>query len=177
MTVNWNRDGLLHFLEQHAIGYQEVRHDAVYTMAESAMLNLALPGCRCKNLLVQAKKGVDRFLVVTPPDASVDLGALGRLLGVGRLSLCPPEEMMHLLGVSPGAMSPLALVADMEAGKVKLMMDASLYAASHFLFHPLDNSSTVTVSSDGLQRFLAATGHSLEFIDIPRRETRASADS
>ena len=163
------RESLLQFLDTQGITYQEARHAAVYTMAESASLAQSLEGVRCKNLLVHSKKGPDRVLVITPPDAMVDLGALGRSLGVGRLSFCSPAEMMNLLGVEPGAMSPFALVADREARKVRLIMDLALMPASHFLFHPMINTATVSIYSDELSRFLAAIDHPPEFLAIPRR--------
>lgn len=173
--MNWTRESLLQFLDDHGIDYQEATHAAVYTMAESATLDLALSGCRCKNLLVQSRKGAERFLLVTPADAAVDLGALGRALGLGRLSLCPPSEMMDLLGVAPGGMSPFALVADMGVTKVRLLMDSALQPASHFLFHPLVNTATLSICSEGLSRFLAAINHPPEFVAAPRRTLEVSS--
>ena len=168
------RESLLQFLDTQGITYQEARHAAVYTMAESASLAQSLEGTRCKNLLVQSRKGLDRLLVVTPPDARVDLGALGRSLGVGRLSFCSPSEMMSLLGVEPGAMSPFALLADREAKKVRLIVDLALKPASHFLFHPLVNTATVSIYSEELSRFLAAIDHPPEFLAVPRRANEVS---
>lgn len=174
--ITWGRESVLQFLDAQGIGYREARHKAVCTMAESAALDLPLTGCRCKNLLVQGKRGTNRFLVLTPAEASVDLGALGRTLVVGRLSLCPPDEMLRLLGVAPGAMSPFALVADTES-KVRLLMDAQLGNTRHFLFHPFVNTATVAIDANGLGRFLAATGHSLEIVAMPRRTTAVDASA
>lgn len=165
----WTRETLLAFLDARAIRYEEVVHPAVFTMAESGALSLSLPGCRCKNLLVQNKKGTERYLVVTSPDAAVDLAALGRLLGCGRLSLCPAPVMVDLLGVESGAMSPFALVADREAQRVRLVLDESLAAVACFQFHPLVNTATVAIEREAFAQFLAAVGHALDFQDVPRR--------
>lgn len=166
--MNWDRESLLRYLDDKGIVYREVQHAPVFTMAESALLNLNLPGTRCKNLLVQDKKGSARFLVVTPPDAAVDLGALGRALNVGRLSLCPAEDMQSLLGVSPGSLSPLALVAD-ASGEVRLLIDESLRTAAIFLFHPLESGATVSIESGEFSRYLRGTGHRPEYVEVPRR--------
>ncbi|WP_341646423.1 YbaK/EbsC family protein [Thauera sp. SDU_THAU2] len=160
---------MLKFLDGLGVDYREVRHQAVYSMAGSAHLAACLEGSRCKNLLVQSKKGKDRLLVVTPPDAMVDLGALGRSLGLGRLSFCSPVEMMDLLAVEPGAMSPFALLADRDGRKVRLLMDRSLEPVSRFLFHPLVNTATVSIRREGLARFLVAIDHPAEFVEIPYR--------
>lgn len=167
--MSWTRESLLQFLDARGIVYREATHAAVYTMGESAALASSLDGVRCKNLLVQSRRAADRLLVVTPPEAMVDLGALGRTLGIGRLSFCSPSEMTELLGVEPGAMSPLALVADQDDRKVRLLLDLALKPASRFLFHPLVNTATVSIDSEGFARFLTAIGHHAEFVAVPRR--------
>ena len=169
----WTRESLLGYLAEQGIAFEETIHGAVFTMAESAALGVPLAGSRCKNLLVRDKKGAHRFLVVTGPDASIDLGALGRVLGVGRLSLCPPEDMQSILHVTPGALSPLALVADAGLEKVRLLLDESLRGNPRFLFHPLVNISTVAISGGDLEKFVESTGHSMEYVDMPAR-TRAA---
>lgn len=165
----WDRAALLDYLTAQGIAYEETLHQPVHTMAESATLGLTLSGSRCKNLFVQDKKGVQRFLVVTPPAASLDLGGLGRILGAGRLSLCPPDVMQSLLQVTPGSLSPLALVADCGAVKIRLLMDATLRTVSNFLFHPLDNISTICLCRDDLERFIQSTGHASEYVSMPTR--------
>lgn len=169
----WTRDALLEYLHRNGIAFEEAIHSAVFTMPQSAALGLKLPGSRCKNLLVRDQKGAQRFLVVTGPDASVGLGALGRMLGVGRLSLCPPEDMQTALQVPAGALSPLALVADAGPEKVRLLLDEGLRTQPRFLFHPLVNTSTLSITSADLARFAESTGHDLEYADMPERTPAA----
>src|SRR5690606_17430847 len=66
--MHWTREKLFDFFDSNEIAVQTIRPAAVFTMAESAGLNLNLPGTRCKNLLVQNKKGSSRYLIVTPAD-------------------------------------------------------------------------------------------------------------
>lgn len=169
----WTRETLLEYLAEQGIAFEEAMHGAVFTMAESAALGVSLSGSRCKNLLVRGKKGTHRFLVVTGPNASIDLGALGRVLGVGRLSLCPPEDMQRILHVTPGALSPFALVADAGLDKVRLLFDKGLRGNSHFLFHPMVNTSTFSISGNDLKKFVESTGHSMEYVDMPARTSAA----
>ena len=168
------RESLLAFLDSLGIAYQEERHAAVFTMNESAGLSHTLDGCRCKNLFVRDKKASVRLLVVTPPDCAVDLGALGRELGLGRLSLCSREEVADLLGVEAGAVSPFALLADRHAKRIRLLFDLELRSIPKFLFHPLVNTASVSIDSDSLVRFLEAIEHPLEFVGVPRRTAQNS---
>lgn len=168
-STQWSRPSLLEYLRNKGIAFEESIHPAVFTMAESAALDIGLEGQRCKNLLVRNKKGTQGFVLVTGPDAGVDLAALGQALGTGRLSLCPPAQMQDLLGVAPGALSPLALVADRAAPPLRLLVDESLRMNASFLFHPLENTSTICLTRESLEKFLESTGHCAEYIRIPSR--------
>lgn len=168
-SMPWCRQSLLEYLHDKGIAFEESIHPAVFTMAESAALDIGLAGQRCKNLLVRNKKDSHRFLVVTGPDAGIDLAALGQALGTGRLSLCPAAQMQELLGVAPGALSPLALVADRTAPRLQLLVDESLRLNPGFLFHPLENTSTLFLTRENLEKFLESTGHCAQYICIPTR--------
>lgn len=176
-SIPWSRESLLEYLRDQGIAFEEAIHPAVFTMAESAALDIGLAGQRCKNLLVRNKKGTQEFLVATGPDAGIDLAALGQALGTGRLSLCPPARMQELLGVAPGALSPLALVADTAPQPVRLLMDESLRANPRFLFHPLVNTSTLCLNGESLDNFLESTGHCAEYLSIPSRPLISEPES
>ena len=169
-----SRENVLLFLAEHGIAYEEARHEAVFTMADTAILDGRLPGSRCKNILVRNRDGSAVFLLVTPSFATLDLGSLGRKLMVGRLSLCSPDEMLGLLGVTPGAMSPLALLADQEQ-RVRLLMDEELRDVRQLQFHPMDNTATVVIEMEGFLRFVDCVGHTVEFVDLPFQGLKSSS--
>ncbi|NIR36455.1 MAG: prolyl-tRNA synthetase associated domain-containing protein, partial [Actinobacteria bacterium] len=54
-----------------------------------------------------------------------DLARLGSALGAGRLSFASPERLLEHLGVTPGAVTPFAVVND-RAGSVRVAVAASL---------------------------------------------------
>lgn len=136
VAFDWNQERQLRLLGAHGIACVAAEHAPVVTMAESARLGLSLKGSRCKNPAVRDKSGTRNLIVVAPPDKAVDLGGLGRELGVGRLSLCPHEELPDLLGVRPGALSPLALVADGPSARFTLVLDRAVAQEPFLLVHP-----------------------------------------
>lgn len=158
---------LLKLLEDRQIPFSCEQHDSVLNMAESSKLNLALEGARCKNLLLQDKKG-RYFLIVTTASRSIDLVALADLLGSKRLSFASPDKLLELLGVLPGSLSPLALVND-EAKRVRLIVDSDLQAELLFLFHPLENNASVSLSRPAFDAFLRAIGHRADWTPLPDR--------
>ncbi len=156
------------FLHRHGIALMRQPHPAVMTCAQADLLVPKLPGARAKNLFLRAKKSQRHLLVTVPSERSVDLARLGDVLGVGRLGLASPDRLASHLGVSPGAVSLLALVND-GAHAVDFVIDRALWEAAALQAHPLVNTATAVVSHADLVRFLAATGHSARVIDVPAR--------
>jgi Ala-tRNA(Pro) deacylase len=161
------KDELLNLLEQSDIPFFCEEHDSVLNMAESEKLTLSLDGVRCKNLLLQDKKD-HHFLVVTTATKSLDLSAVAAALGSKRLSFASPDKLFKLLGIRTGSLSPLALVND-EARCVRLVIDSDLAGESTFLFHPLENNASVSVSRAALDDFLASVGHPADWLVLAGR--------
>jgi Ala-tRNA(Pro) deacylase len=158
------KDELLNLLEQREIPFFCEEHDSVLNMAESEKLTLSLEGARCKNLLLQDKKGW-YFLVVTTATKSLDLTAVAEALGSKRLSFASADKLFELLGIRTGSLSPLALVND-DARCVRLVIDSGLARESTFLFHPLENNASVSLSRAALDDFLASVDHPADWLDL-----------
>ena len=154
------------FLDTHDIAYVRHDHPAVYTVEEADRLVPDLPGAKTKNLFLRDDKGKRHFLVLVPSDKRVNLKALKNVLGVKRISFGSPERLKKHLGIEPGAVSLLAVYND-DKQAVEVFMDRDLWAADTFLFHPLVNTSTLVVKKKDIERFLEATGHELNVVDIP----------
>jgi Ala-tRNA(Pro) deacylase len=161
------KDDVLTLLEAQDIPFSCEEHDSVLNMSESGMLTLSLTGVRCKNLLLQDKKG-HFFHIVTTATKSLDLAQLAAALGSKRLSFASEEKLVELLGIRTGSLSPLALVND-EAGRVRLVIDTDLSGEKRFLFHPLENDASVSISRTGLDQFLRHIDHPAEWMAVSSR--------
>jgi Ala-tRNA(Pro) deacylase len=64
---------------------------------------------------------------------------------------------METLGVTPGSVTPLAVVND-EAQRVQLVLDRSMLQQEMINLHPLINTATITLRSADLLRFLDVLG-------------------
>lgn len=151
------KDEVLKLLEEREIPFSCEEHDAVLNMAESGMLTLSVEGARCKNLLLQDKKE-QYFLIVTTSAKSLDLVAIAETIGSKRLSFASADTLFELLGIRTGSLSPLALVND-DAKRVQLVIDAALAGEAVFLFHPLENNASVSLSRSSLDAFLCSIEH------------------
>jgi len=129
---------------------------------QSQALRGTIPGGHTKNLFLKDKKDAV-FLVTAPEDARVDLKTLHHTLGAGRFSFGSAALLAELLGVPPGAVTPLGAIND-KSGRVNVVIDAGLMRYAVINCHPLVNTMTTSIGSNDLVKFLEATGH------VPRIE-------
>lgn len=145
-------------LDRLGIAYQRYDHEPVFTCDEVERA-VAVPGpVHTKNLFLRDKRARRHLLLVTSCAKAVDLKRFVDQVGADTLSFGSAERLQRFLGVSPGAVSLLALAHDREQA-VELYLDADVWSADRVFCHPLVNTATLALSHADLERFLAHTGH------------------
>lgn len=81
---------LYEILKELEISYEEVEHEAVFTMEDIKKLDEHLEGMQLKNLFVK-DRFESRYLIVVDEDKRVDLKALKENLGLNKLSFCKED--------------------------------------------------------------------------------------
>lgn len=156
---------LFAFLDQLGIEVQTFEHPALHTVAESQELRGRIDGAHTKNLFLKDRKD-NYFLVTVEETANVDLKTIHLSIGAaGKVSFGKPQAMMELLGVVPGSVTVLGLLNDTQH-KVKPVIAADLIASEVVNVHPLVNTATTSMKSGDLLRFLEATGHEAQILNI-----------
>lgn len=148
------------------IDFKLYEHKAVYTMEEAAKeeesLNLPENGVVVKNLFLKEHNSDKYFLVITTGDKNADIKALRRYLGVKPLSFATEEQLEQTLGVTRGAVSPMAVIND-KAGVVALIIDDELKDDATKLLgvHPNENTSTLFITYKELEKYAESCNHML----------------
>jgi Ala-tRNA(Pro) deacylase len=156
-------------LDARGVTYRRFDHPAVFTCDEAARLVPAeATGVHTKNLFLRDKKGRRHWLLVTRCETAVDLKQLASAIGADNLSLGSPDRLLRHLGVTPGAVTVLALVND-PAHRVELVVDRDIWQAAEWRSHPLVNTATLVLPWAGIERFLGSTGHAPTIVDVPVR--------
>jgi Ala-tRNA(Pro) deacylase len=140
------------------------RHPPLFTVEDSKRLRGALPGGHCKSLFLKDKKDA-LYLLVALEDRTVDLKTLHKKIDSGRLSFGRPELLWDVLGVTPGAVTPFALIND-AGHRVAVWLDRGMLACELLNYHPLDNTQTTAIRPADLLAFIAACGHTPRLIDL-----------
>jgi Ala-tRNA(Pro) deacylase len=163
-TTPYARADLLERLAELGIEVRTVAHPPVFTVEEAKRVRSDLPGAHTKSLFLRDKKGI-MWLVVALEDRPVDLTSVADILGHKRFSFGSAERLMRFLGVTPGAVSPFAVLNDRTAA-VSVAFDAGLRGHEVWSLHPLDNEHTTAIAAADMLRFMDATGHAPRWIDL-----------
>lgn len=140
------------------ISYEEVEHPAVFTIKEAQKIERQLDGVGCKNLFLKNK---DRYYIyVLRDNMMADLKDLADVLGESHLRFGNEEELMSLLGLIKGSVTPLGIINDKD-NKVKLVFDKEL-VNKKLLCHPNINTKTISIEYDDLIKLVENEKH--EFI-------------
>jgi Ala-tRNA(Pro) deacylase len=156
---------LLQYLEQLSIQFEYHEHVAVFTSEQARRLIPPLAGASAKNLFLRDRKGHRHFLLSLPDTKTLDIKSLSASLGLTGLSLASPERLLKYLGITPGAVSLMALINDPQ-GMVEVLVDKDLWQADFLQCHPLVNSATLVISLQDIKKFIASTKHNVRLVRI-----------
>lgn len=160
-----HEQAMLRSLDAQGITWMIHEHDAVFTVDESAELHQRIEGAHTKNMFL--KDGGGQFWLVTVPHhGRVDLKALPVVIESKKLSFGKADDMVRLLGITPGAVTPLAACNDPD-GVVRVVLDSSIGAANIVNVHPLRNTATISLSGSGLISALKSWNHAPLIVDVP----------
>jgi Ala-tRNA(Pro) deacylase len=161
----WTPERLLAWLDELGVATTTVEHPPVYTVEQAREHRLGMKGGFSKNLFVRNKKG-RMWLLVLEESRQMRSKELAKQLGAGRFSFASQARLERWLGVEPGSVTPFGLVHDPE-GEVTVVVDRGLLELGTLHFHPLVNTMTTAIAADDLLRFLEASGHPPELVDLP----------
>ncbi len=147
-------------LKKLNISYDEVEHEAVYTIEEADQLNLSLEGVECKNLFLKDKHHF--YLYMVDEHKQTNLKELRHIIGSGALSFAKEDVLMDKLGVIPGSVTPMGIIHNKDHDVV-VLLDRDL-VNSFVLVHPNVNTKTMSLSCQDLIRFIEECGNSYQII-------------
>lgn len=161
-----NKQQVCQYLREKGVHYEITEHEAVFNMAEVARIELPYPDCDAKNLFVRDDKKQNYYLITVRGDKRVDLKAFRRQNGTRPLTFASAEELQAILGLIPGAVTPLGLLND-TACRVRLFLDQDFFRAPGRIgVHPNDNTATVWLSADDLAALIREHGNPVTILTL-----------
>ena len=128
------------------------QHDALFTVQDSKKLRGNIEGAHSKNLFLKNKK--NKFFLLTCEEADkIDLKRISKSLELGNTSFAREEYLDKYLKIKPGSVSPFALLND-KGKQVDFYLEQTLYESKFVNFHPLINTSTITIETKRFIQFM-----------------------
>jgi Ala-tRNA(Pro) deacylase len=157
-------ESLLARLDQLEIAHTVHEHPAIFTVEEARTLTGHLPGGHCKSLFLKDKKG-GLWLLVCLDYRRIDMNRLARTIDSPRLSFGKADLLEQTLGVTPGSVTPFALINDQRT-VVRPLLDKAMLDHELLNYHPLTNTMTTAIAAGDLIRFIRSCGHEPRTIDL-----------
>ncbi len=154
----------LEYLAAGGVAFETEEHPAVFNMEELRAIELKYPDRDAKNLFVRDDKKTGWYLITVRGDRRVDLNGFRKKFGLRRLSFASAEELLSVMGLIPGAVTPLGLLNDAER-KVTLYLDAA-FSGGLIGVHPNDNTATVWLKAEDLTRLIEEHGNTVRIVDL-----------
>ena len=164
----YDRDRLLAWMAAKGIAQTTHDHPAVFRVEEGMELKAAMPGAHTKNLFLKDRKG-RLWLISARQDTVVDLKRAPRTIGSDRLSFGNEGLLYETLGLTPGSVTALGLINDVDR-RVTFVLDKALWDADIVNFHPLTNTATTALAQADFRRFLTLIGREPMVVDFERLE-------
>lgn len=160
------REKVLSKLQELNIEYKEVEHVPVFTIEDMDNLgNIFEEAKICKNLFVRDQKGKRHFLIVIPEEKRAPLSEIAEKIGSTKLSFASNERLMKYLKLTPGSVTPLAIIND-EENVVEVIFDEELKNENLLGVHPCVNTSTVLITPSNLEKYVTELNNKLKYIKI-----------
>jgi Ala-tRNA(Pro) deacylase len=150
-------EDLFSFLDRLGIAHQTTSHPPIFNAEQGRGWHDKIPGRHCKNLFLKDGKG-SLWLVVMPADKRADLAGIAKRSGAARFSFAEPELLTEALQITPGSVTPFALLNDSER-RVKVVLDEEMLRCEKVNYHPLHNAASTTVSAADFLKFIQALGY------------------
>ena len=157
-------------LDSLGIEYERADHEAAMTMEACEEIDAVLGVKICKNLFLTNRQQTAFYLLLIPADKPFKTKDLSAQIGSSRLSFGSHELMEELLDITPGSLSVLGLMNDLDHG-VTLLIDEDLLGSEYFGCHPCINTSSVKFrTADLVEKLIPALKHRPTMVSLPISE-------
>ena len=144
--------------------FQIHEHDPLFTVEDSEKLRGKISGVHTKNLFLKNKKN-NFFLFSCNENAKINLKLFSKSIDAKNLSFANEEHLKKYLGIKPGSVSPFALLNDIK-NIVRFYLDEELYKSELINFHPLINTTTISIKTSLFIDFLLENNKKIHIFSL-----------
>lgn len=161
-----NKNDIYEYLKKENIWFEVTEHKAVYNMEELASVELPYPEADAKNIFVRDDKKKNYYLITVKGNKRVNLKEFKEKYGTRRLSFASENDLMNIMELIPGAVTPFGLLNDTEK-KVQFYIDKDFIGDQGIIgVHPNDNTATIWLKTNDLIKIIKSHGNVVNIVEI-----------
>ena len=161
-----NKEQIYEFIKSKNIWYEITEHKAVFNMADLSRINIPYPDSDAKNLFVRDDKKRNYYLITVKGNKKVNLKEFRKSNNTRNLSFASENDLMNILGLISGAVTPLGLLNDKDL-RVTFYLDKDfVYDNSIIGIHPNDNTATIWIKVNDLINIIKDHGNIVNIVKI-----------
>lgn len=154
------------YIENRNIWHEITEHEAVFSMRELNKIDVKYPEYDAKNLFVRDDKKKNYYLITVRGNKRVDLKKFKKDNNLRNLSFASEEELLDLMDLKPGSVSPFGLLNDKE-NKVKFYLDKTFTEGECIIgVHPNGNTATVWLKTEDLVSIIEENGNEVNIVEL-----------
>lgn len=151
-----NKQDIYDFLNVKKIEFEVTEHIPVYTMDDMLRVKFPYPDIVAKNLFLKDNKK-NYYLITVKGERTINLKKFQTLFGTKRLSFATEHELVTILGLNKGCVTPFGLLND-EKRIVKFFIGNELKDGKIGI-HPNVNAATVWIKVEDLLQLIREHGN------------------
>ena len=160
------KEDVYDFIKSKNIWYEITEHKRVFTMEQLDNIVLPYPASDAKNLFIRDDKKKNYSLITVSGKKKVDLSVFREKYNTRRLSFASEKDLMKILKLTPGSVTPLGLLND-KVNLVKYYLDSYFINKCDIIgMHPCDNSATLWLKTTDLINILKENGTIVNIVDL-----------
>ena len=161
-----DKKAIYELLEQKGIWHEITEHMAVFNMEEVAQIELPYPEAEAKNLFIRDDKKRNFYLITVRGNKRVDLKKFKQEHGTRSLQFASAEMLMDMMGLIPGAVTPMGLLNDEEC-RIQWFLDREFLDTDGLMgVHPNDNAATVWIKAADLVELIKEHGNTVNIVEV-----------
>ena len=166
MGENMNKENIIDILKSKNIWFELEEHRAVFNMDDLNDLNLKYKDRDAKNIFVRDDKKLNYYLITIKGNKKIDLKQFRKDFNTRNLSFASSEDLMDILKLIPGSVSPLGLLND-EKLKVRFFIDKYFLSDNGIIgIHPNENTATLWIKTEDLIEIVKIHGTKVDIINV-----------
>ena len=146
-----NFENITSMLNKMRYSFKVYRHDPLFSVKDSIKKRGKINGSHTKNLFLKNKK--NKFTLISClENTNINLKEISKEFKLGNLSFAKEKWLKDLLGVKPGSVTPFGLLNSNLP--IKFIFDKKILNYKLVNFHPLENTSTISLKSEDFIFFM-----------------------